>query len=238
MDTFTLPSNSLRPLLLQRMQYMSARSHAWRRRLGRGLHSRWLIDRLDKSRTSTIAQLFFEDMQREFETFRAHLPATAEHVLDIGCGMAGIDAVINRHYTNTPHFTLIDRDTFADKVTYGFSATPCAYHSFTQTREFLRQNGLPDSQLTCIDIDSSGFPSKQRFDLVISLLSWGYHYPVSTYLEAVKAALTPEGRLILDIVDGSDGIELLNQHFQHVEPILQNTQTKQTYQRVIVHSPQ
>lgn len=36
-------------------------------------------------------------------------------------------------------------------------------------------------------------------DLVISLVSWGFHFPVSTYLDQVHDLLREGGRLILDL---------------------------------------
>jgi len=35
--------------------------------------------------------------------------------------------------------------------------------------------------------------------MVISIASWGFHYPLSTYLDQVEQALAPGGRLILDL---------------------------------------
>ena len=42
------------------------------------------------------------------------------------------------------------------------------------------------------------------FDLVFSLLSYGHHYPVSTYLKKIKLLLVQGGVLILDlrVIDG------------------------------------
>lgn len=42
-------------------------------------------------------------------------------------------------------------------------------------------------------------------DLVVSLKSWGHHYPVSTYLPAVKRRLDVGGRLVIDIRAGTGG---------------------------------
>ena len=55
-------------------------------------------------------------------------------------------------------------------------------------------------------------------DVVISIISWGFHYPVSTYLEDVHEALVPGGVAILDIRNGTDGVAALRRRF-HVEQI-------------------
>src|SRR5690606_38151004 len=53
-------------------------------------------------------------------------------------------------------------------------------------------------------------------DSVVSLISWGWHYPVSTYLEPVRSALPPGGRLILHIRPRTGGEEELRRYFRYV----------------------
>jgi hypothetical protein len=36
-------------------------------------------------------------------------------------------------------------------------------------------------------------------DLVLSTISWGFHYPLSTHLPQVAAKLRPGGRIIVDL---------------------------------------
>lgn len=50
-------------------------------------------------------------------------------------------------------------------------------------------------------------PALKTVDLVFSLVSWGYHYPVTDYLEDACALLRPGGTLILDVRTGTDGRE-------------------------------
>lgn len=54
-------------------------------------------------------------------------------------------------------------------------------------------------------------------DLIISLKSWGFHYPVRTYMKLVKRSLKPGGRIILDIRKTTDGIAKMAEEFHLVE---------------------
>jgi len=50
-------------------------------------------------------------------------------------------------------------------------------------------------------------------DVVVSILAWGFHFPISTYLPAVYQALKPGGILIVDIRKGTNGLEELATKF-------------------------
>ncbi|HEY6021416.1 MAG TPA: hypothetical protein VIY48_16370 [Candidatus Paceibacterota bacterium] len=54
----------------------------------------------------------------------------------------------------------------------------------------------PEADVTGVPPDPSlSFPG---LDLIISTQSWGYHYPVETYLGLAVRSLRPGGRIILD----------------------------------------
>jgi hypothetical protein len=48
-----------------------------------------------------------------------------------------------------------------------------------------------------------------NFDIIISTYSWGFHYPVDTYLDEVASKLAPSGVLILDIRHNTPGEDFL-----------------------------
>ena len=49
-------------------------------------------------------------------------------------------------------------------------------------------------------------------DAIISLLSWGHHYPVSTYIDLAKRSLKVNDVLILDLRRGRGGLEEMIMH--------------------------
>lgn len=52
---------------------------------------------------------------------------------------------------------------------------------------------------------------------MLSLISWGFHYPVSTYLDRVRELLSDDGVLILDLRRDTGGLEDLRRAFRQVE---------------------
>jgi len=54
-------------------------------------------------------------------------------------------------------------------------------------------------------------------DLIISLKSWGFHYPIHTYMNLAKRSLRPGGTIIVDLRKGANQIEEMAQSFHLVE---------------------
>lgn len=134
-----------------------------------------------------------KSLARDFETLRPWLPEACGAVLDIGSGLGGIDVLLYRHYDwleiclldgeCDPPVMNLHRETFNDMLV---------------AADFLAKNGVdPDSALSCLRPGATR--AGNRFDLVISLGSWCFHYPPATYLELVRECLKPGGVLIVDV---------------------------------------
>jgi hypothetical protein len=52
---------------------------------------------------------------------------------------------------------------------------------------------------------------EEQVDLVISLRAWGHHFPVVVYIDLVRRLLKRSGIVILDIRNGTDGIEVMTE---------------------------
>lgn len=154
-------------------------------------------------------------MQREYEQIIPFLPKEVENILDIGCGTGGIDAFFYRNYGSTKRVTLYlaDRERTDNDIYYGFWSTGSAYNSLALSRWFLHRQGVPLENIEMFDVDSTPLPGEVTFDLIVSLRSWGFHYPVTTYLDYVRTHLGRSGAAILDCRRGTDGLEILRSHF-------------------------
>ncbi len=146
------------------------------------------------------------ELERTFDTFRHYLPSNVRHVLDIGSGMAGIDVFIGRKYPGaTLH--LLDKQGVSEKINAGFNASAdqfAHYNDFDGAIELLRMNGVKNPIRT-YDMNRVDYPQR-RYDVVISLLSWGFHYPISTYdVDCV-------GTMVVDCRKGTDSEELLSDY--------------------------
>jgi hypothetical protein len=113
-----------------------------------------------------IAEAFYE--------MEAFLPETVNTILDIGCGMAGIDVYLKRRYPQAALW-LLDGDSDSHHK-YGFQRKMVPYNSKEATGLMLKANGVEYDRW----IDA-GTDEELKADLIVSLISWGFHYPLDTY---------------------------------------------------------
>jgi SAM-dependent methyltransferase len=177
---------------------------------------KWL--KLQRSGYTDPVHQFNEDMDWEFRIIRKHLPVKCNSILDIGCGIGGIDVLLSKHY-HDPALFLLDRARPSAKPIYGFDRGESFYNDFGSTVDLMVVNNIFNYQL--IDIEN-GFPEMEKVDMVISLLSWGYHYPVEKYIKEVDNILQEGGIIIMDIRENTNGIDILNQAGFYTHVIIEN----------------
>jgi SAM-dependent methyltransferase len=232
--SFTVPSQAIPYLLLQRTQYLTFPRRAWcgtlfraaNRLTGRpptdyfgsvlfkpAVHIEGAIGR------RRIVEAYSADMAGELASIAPHLPQPCLRVLDIGCGIAGIDLLLYRHLEGgLESLHLLDRTAVAPRVFYGFRSAGAFYNSLSVARRLLVSNGVPDDIIHTMEVgEDLRIPMEGPLDLVISLISWGFHYPVETYLEQAHALLRAGGRLILDVRKGQGGEQQIARRFSTVQ---------------------
>lgn len=181
---------------------------------------------------SALKSAYRQDIQFDYDSIKSYLPKDAKHILDIGAGMAGIDALLSQHYNHQVNIHLLDKHLTDHKIYYGFKPRASFYNSFEATKDFLVSNGTPAGQIHTYDADEKGTVfTDRKYDLVISLISWGFHYPISTYITEVVRQLSDHGILIIDIRTGTEGINELKQYFQQVEIIYETEYLYRVYAR-------
>jgi len=169
--------------------------HAWLARLEARV---WAAD---------IRRNFIALMCREYAILAPFLPPQGDHILDIGCGVAGIEALIFQHYRRDEAltFSLLDRTQTDPRPRYGFAKRADFYNSLEVARELLLANGVTADRIRLIPAEEGFGVAVQEVDLAISLRAWGFHFPVETYLPEVIRALRPGGWLIIDVRPGTGG---------------------------------
>lgn len=178
-----------------------------------------------------IARAYSDDMHNEFETFKAYLPDRIQTALDIGCGVAGIDVLLAKHFNFKAELFLLDKTAIDKKVYYLFEEKGSNYNSLKTAQDLLELNGVPsDMVYTQEATDDNEILFKETFDLVLSLISWGFHYPIKTYLEEVYEHMHSGSLLIIDVRNGTDGEDLLRQKFGSVKVLFD----KEKYKRFLV----
>ena len=184
-----------------------------------------------KTNSSRIKALYKNDMRLEYLSIVKFLPKSCFTILDIGCGLAGIDIFLHRHYQyNNPVFYLLDKTYTEGNVYYGFKSKGAFYNSLKMAQTMLINNGLSVKNIHTLEANKNNDINIDcKIDLVISLISWGYHYPVEIYLNRVYDLLKNSGLIIMDIRKKTNGIESLKKKFKKVFIIME----KETYQRVL-----
>lgn len=215
-----VPDDAMRFLLFQRTDYLALPRRPLLYRALCRLSRRPALDAVialeSAWRGGAVRRAFNRDMAREYAEIRPHLPRRAVAVLDIGCGVGGIDVLLYRHY-GTPRLYLADRTETSGQVYYGFQEKGAFYNSLDATRRLLVANGVPEPVLRFREVGSEcRLDVPEPLDLVISLISWGFHYPVKVYADQVRALLRPGGRVILDVRKGTDGRAELEARFPRV----------------------
>lgn len=103
------------------------------------------------------------------------LPERVDSILEIGCGMAAIQVHLKQRYPGA-RLELLDGDTDNGKGGAGYSETPDIYNSRAHTEMLLAANGVSVSRWHDV-----GTKELLKADLIISMASWGYHYPFAMY---------------------------------------------------------
>ncbi len=229
---FNVPSSAVNYILFQRSRYLKS-PNSWLYRVLRKVLPFPIFNPTvaleAKLRPGPIKPLYAADMKSEFETIREALPERCRAFLDIGCGVAGIDAFLHRHYAaQNPTVHLLVRIEAERNVLNKMNPRAAFRHSLESPKFLLLQKGVPPHRINLLEatgqydmeIDGSA-------DLVLSPISWGFHYPVENYLDRVYQLFIPRGALILDVRSGSGGVAALRGRLNTNDVILEGNKFHQ-----------
>ena len=167
-----------------------------------------------------IRDLYQADMEAEFSSISGHIPYASSDILDIGSGIGGIDVLLAAHYRYAANIFLIDKSVVDRNFHYGFEPNGSFYNSLTLSKKFLTTNGVPTNRIFLQEATPNySIDFNTQFDLILSFISWGFHYPVETYLNSVYEKLRTDGVCLLDIRNGTTGLRVLEKKFKSVKVI-------------------
>jgi hypothetical protein len=202
MENIRIPEDAIPYILYQRTGYLQTS------KLFRLLSTIGNIKGFYKLSVRVKAKWFSENIIREYDAdilndfnmFKSLLPDNIRSCLDIGCGVAAIDVLISRHYGNKVEIYLIDKTFVENKIYYDYTNKGAFYNSLDVAKNLLEKNGVKSID---IHIQEATEDNRVLFhttpDLVLSLLSWGFHYPILTYLDEVYNKQPEGGILIVDV---------------------------------------
>ena len=151
-------------------------------------------------------------------------------IVDIGPGI-GLHAAAMSSRLKISDILLIDIEK-SNSRHHGWASEGAGYNSLESAKAFIReQNESVDIVTVNPKKDTLSRDFGHRFDLIMSFLSCGFHYPADIYLNFYKQHLDHEqGKLVLDLRRGIDHSTLL-EHFTVVETI----EKGEKHDRVILH---
>ncbi len=224
---FKVPDESLRYILLQRTAYL--KSNPFFRLLGIFKifgdfgYRNICVGLRSKLFSSQIKKEFIKDMNEEYFAIKEHLPDEAGAILDIGCGVAGIDVLLSKHYADNTDIYLIDKTEVESKVYYGYKKRASFYNSLQVSRRLLEINGVDKNRIHLQEAaENDEITFDREFDVVVSLFSWGYHFPVKAYLDQVYDKIRRGGILVLDVRKGTGGEGEIEEKFGNSKPLFED----------------
>lgn len=162
-------------------------------------------------------------IEYDLRSIEPYLPRTAENILDIGSGLGGIDVRLAQLYPKA-NLYLVDGnglDAYYGSCSYG------VYNSLSLTKKFLMDNDVDEDRINIIPIGEE--IGDKSFDLILSLFSWGFHYPLSTYYDMVREVSRPGTVLIVDVRGHEDSN--FTRNFELIDAYRLFKSTRRVYRR-------
>ncbi len=156
------------------------------------------------------------------------------NILDIGCGIGGYHKKWMSERTGfTDNLFLMDSSNFdLSALRYGHGKVNRYYNSIS-----LAVNYLTNKKVTTVikpmEISKNlPYVLPDSLDLVVSFISWGFHYPLNTYWDSIMNNLNNEtGIIVIDVRKNSESYRFLeNSALIKLEIIQSNNK----YDRVMV----
>ena len=119
-------------------------------------------------------------------------------VVDIGCGLAVYHLKIEAFYSGRAHHYLVDRSAneVGHKRDHGYRQTGdfAFYNSLECALGILQANGVASDRLHAVNASSVAMRaaiSDGSAHVIMSLLSWGYHYPIGAHAVLLELQRPP-----------------------------------------------
>ncbi|MHC4638016.1 MAG: hypothetical protein ACYTBV_11015, partial [Planctomycetota bacterium] len=154
-----IPDEAVKYILFQRTGYLFLPRTLFCRALKkftRGPSTNIIVRLESVFRKSRVKELFTDDMRSEYDSMSQWLGGSCEKILDIGCGVAGIDVFLYRHYNCDKNidFYLLDKTSVDEKVYYFFEKHGSFYNSLSVAEDILHGNGISREKIHPIEVPS------------------------------------------------------------------------------------
>lgn len=155
--------------------------------------------------------------RRDFETYARYLPVKCDSIVDIGSGI-GIQNILlaelcESNYIPPVKILMIDKTKTEDNIWYGFQKEGAFYNSLSLSKHIVEDNSTAQVRVHEALPNYHINADNESVDLVTSFISWGFHYPIETYLDEVIRVMKPGATLIVDVRKHSGGWDKLEEQF-------------------------
>lgn len=145
-----------------------------------------------------------ESKKKLFQVMDNYLKFTPRRILDIGCGLARESEFFQKKY-NCELYLLDgdfdDTNTIKRDVKYGTVDNFKFYNKIETLKESFDDRGM---KYTFVDANDINIADDVKFDLILSNVSCGFHYPANTYKNLIKKHSTSETKILFDLRNGVD----------------------------------
>jgi len=135
-----------------------------------------------------------QEKQKQFEVIDQYLNFEPKNILDIGCGIAYESIAFNKKY-NTKITLLDSNETDGRKSGWGNKDSFKFYTNLETLDKYFQSVHLKNYSLH----DIKKYESNEKFDIICSYLSCGFHYPIDTYLDLISKHMHKNTRLIFSL---------------------------------------
>ncbi len=212
---------------MQRNELLTKTQNLIRKKFGRFLFTNFFINYFQNQDLEKITEELF---LKELNTFKNFLPNSVNTIMDIGCGLGIINIYLNKVFEKKPIFFLLDKNRIDRKIKYGFSLNYESYNDLNETKNILLENEIDITSVYLIDVEKE-FQINKKMDLVISLKSMGYHYPINKYIKLFRNCCTKNTVFIYDIGENQYDENYLKTIFDDVK-IIYEENTNNVLKRV------
>ena len=136
-----------------------------------------------------------EDTKYDIEKVLEIKP-NGENIVDIGCGLGLMMAHLNDEFKN---IHLIDKTGLELNKRVSGTGSIESFGFYTDL-EFAEKLVKENTQANVKTFTPDKMPS-ERYDVIISFYSWGFHYPIDVYSDWAISSLAQDGAIVLTARD-------------------------------------
>jgi len=162
-----------------------------------------------------------------------HGGQNAESIASIGCGNGFVELYLAK-FLKPKILYLIDIEETPGKHHHGINIEGAGYSNLTQTKKFLEANLEHPPIIVLINPQKYLLPAIKA-QLIISILSAGFHYPINSYNKFIMNSLDSNGILIFDQrLNAGEAFDFSPDYLKQMEPcfVHKNIFSRSLYQRI------